>query len=49
MTNSEPAHRCGRHTEVDRVEFVPMDEARRLIHPDQLPFLDRLQALLAKS
>ncbi|MCU0872723.1 MAG: NUDIX domain-containing protein [Pirellulaceae bacterium] len=35
--------------EVDRVEFVPLDEARRLIHPDQLPFLERLDALLAKS
>ena len=33
--------------EVDRAEFVPMDEARRLIHPDQFPFLDRLEALLA--
>jgi predicted NUDIX family NTP pyrophosphohydrolase len=33
--------------EVDRAEFVTMDEARRLIHPDQLPFLDRLEALLA--
>ena len=35
--------------EVDGVEFVPLDEARRRIHPDQLPFLDRLEALLAKS
>ena len=40
-----PNHDCW---EVDRVEFVPLDEARRRIHPDQLPFLDRLEALLAK-
>ncbi len=31
--------------EVDRAEFVPLDEARRLLHPDQLPFLDRCSAL----
>jgi predicted NUDIX family NTP pyrophosphohydrolase len=35
--------------EVDRAEFVTLEEARRLIHPDQLPFLDRLEALLAQS
>lgn len=35
--------------EVDRAEFVTLQEARRLIHPDQLPFLDRLEALLAQS
>ncbi len=34
--------------EVDRAEFVPLEEARRLIHPDQRPFLDRLEALLAQ-
>ena len=28
--------------EVDRAEWVPMDRARQIIHPDQLPFLDRL-------
>lgn len=28
--------------EVDRVEFVPLDTARELIHPDQVPFLERL-------
>ncbi len=33
--------------EVDRAEFLPIDKARRLIHPDQLPFLDRLEAMLA--
>jgi len=32
--------------EVDRAEFVPLDEARRLIHPDQAAFLDRLVELL---
>jgi predicted NUDIX family NTP pyrophosphohydrolase len=32
--------------EVDRAEFVPLEEARRRIHPDQAPFLDRLLALL---
>lgn len=35
--------------EVDRAEFVPLEDARRLIHPDQLPFLDRLEKLLAQS
>lgn len=33
--------------EVDRSEFLTLDEARRLIHPDQAPFLDRLVELLA--
>jgi predicted NUDIX family NTP pyrophosphohydrolase len=28
--------------EVDAVELLPLDEARRRIHPDQAPFLDRL-------
>lgn len=28
--------------EVDRAEFLPLDEARRVIHPDQAVFLDRL-------
>jgi 8-oxo-dGTP diphosphatase len=31
--------------EVDRVEFHPSDEARRLLHPDQRPFIDRAVAL----
>ena len=35
--------------EVDRAEFVPIDKARTLIHPDQLPFLDRLVDLLART
>lgn len=33
--------------EVDRSEFVPLAEARQCLHPDQLPFLDRLEELLA--
>jgi predicted NUDIX family NTP pyrophosphohydrolase len=28
--------------EVDRAEFVPLAEARRIIHPDQLALLDAL-------
>jgi predicted NUDIX family NTP pyrophosphohydrolase len=28
--------------EVDRAEFVPLARAREMLHPDQLPFLDRL-------
>jgi predicted NUDIX family NTP pyrophosphohydrolase len=32
--------------EVDRAEFIPVDEARRLLHPDQVAFLDRLEEML---
>jgi predicted NUDIX family NTP pyrophosphohydrolase len=35
--------------EVDRAEFLPLEEARRLIHPDQLPLLDRLEEYLAAN
>ncbi|RMG13053.1 MAG: NUDIX domain-containing protein [Deltaproteobacteria bacterium] len=28
--------------EVDRAEMLPLEEARRLIHPDQAPLLDRI-------
>jgi len=28
--------------EVDRAELIPLDQARTLLHPDQVPFLDRL-------
>ncbi len=35
--------------EVDRAEFVPLDEARRLLHPDQVPLLDRLAELAAQG
>lgn len=33
--------------EVDRAEFVPVTTARELIHPEQRPFIERLEALLA--
>lgn len=33
--------------EVDRAEFVPVATARELIHPEQRPFIERLEALLA--
>lgn len=32
--------------EVDRAEFVPMERARAIIHPDHVTFLDRLVDLL---
>jgi predicted NUDIX family NTP pyrophosphohydrolase len=32
--------------EVDQARFVPLEEARRLLHPDQCVFLDRLLAHL---
>jgi predicted NUDIX family NTP pyrophosphohydrolase len=35
--------------EVDRAEFVPIAQAREILHPDQRPFLDRLEELLAKT
>jgi len=28
--------------EIDQAEFVPLERARILLHPDQVPFLDRL-------
>ncbi len=34
--------------EVDGARFVPINEARKIIHPDQLPFLDRLLEQLGK-
>lgn len=37
----DAAPRCA-SWEVDCAEFVELDEARRLIHPDQAIFLDRL-------
>jgi predicted NUDIX family NTP pyrophosphohydrolase len=33
--------------EVDRAEFVPVERARVLLHPDQRVFLDRLGELLS--
>lgn len=32
--------------EIDQALLLPLDEARRLIHPDQAPFLERLLAVL---
>jgi predicted NUDIX family NTP pyrophosphohydrolase len=42
---ADAAPRCA-SWEVDRAEFVPLDRARELLHPDQVPFLDRLVAHL---
>jgi len=33
--------------EVDKAEFIEISRARRIIHPDQAAFLDRLERLLA--
>ena len=35
--------------EVDRAEFLKLADAQRLIHPDQLPLLDRFQAWLGEA
>lgn len=35
--------------EIDCAEFLPLSVARERIHPDQAPFLDRLEELLAKE
>src|SRR5262245_5493907 len=35
--------------EVDRAEFVPLDQARTLLHPDQQSFLDHLVAHLGEA
>jgi len=32
--------------EIDQAAFLPLEEARRRIHPDQAPFLDRLLVIL---
>lgn len=32
--------------EVDRAEFLPLETARQCLHPDQAPFLERLEELL---
>jgi predicted NUDIX family NTP pyrophosphohydrolase len=42
----DAAPRCA-SWEVDKVEFIPIDRARRIIHHDQALFLDRLIAWLA--
>jgi predicted NUDIX family NTP pyrophosphohydrolase len=41
----DAAPRC-ESWEVDRAEFVPVTRARALLHPEQTPFVDRLEALL---
>lgn len=38
---------CCASWEVDRAEFVPLETAYDLLHPDQRPFLDRLKQHLA--
>jgi predicted NUDIX family NTP pyrophosphohydrolase len=35
--------------EIDRAEFFTLADARRQIHVDQLPLLDRLEALLTRA
>jgi predicted NUDIX family NTP pyrophosphohydrolase len=35
--------------EIDRAEFLPIAEASSLIHPDQLPLLERVEELLKRS
>jgi predicted NUDIX family NTP pyrophosphohydrolase len=35
--------------EIDRAEFMTIAQARDRIHPDQRPFLDRLEDLLSRS
>jgi len=41
----DAAPRCA-SWEVDCAEFVSLERGRELIHPDQRPFLDRLELLL---
>jgi predicted NUDIX family NTP pyrophosphohydrolase len=41
--DAEPAIACW---EIDRAEFVSIEKARQLLHPDQRPFLDRLESWL---
>ena len=43
---ADAAPRCAQW-EVDCAEFVSLKRARELLHPDQHPFLDRLEQLLA--
>ncbi|MFO1023256.1 MAG: NUDIX domain-containing protein [Planctomycetales bacterium] len=45
MAPDEAAPHCA-SWEVDCAEFVPWNRAREVLHPDQMPFLDRLQELL---
>ncbi len=43
---ADAAPRCA-SWEIDCAKFLPLDEARQRIHPDQAPFLDRLIELLS--
>ncbi|MGL4460823.1 MAG: NUDIX domain-containing protein [Planctomycetia bacterium] len=40
---------CCASWEVDRVEFVPLDDARRIVHVDQRRLLDRFDGWLAEQ
>lgn len=44
---AEAQPRCA-SWEVDQARFVPLVEARRLLHPDQVAFLDRLLERLSR-
>ena len=43
---AEQSPRCA-SWEVDKAEFIEISRARRIIHPDQAVFLDRLEELMA--
>jgi predicted NUDIX family NTP pyrophosphohydrolase len=45
-TQEETGVCAGRLWEVDRAQFIPLERARRLLHPAQATFLDRLLATL---
>jgi predicted NUDIX family NTP pyrophosphohydrolase len=45
---ADAAPRCA-SWEVDEARFVPVAEARRLLHPEQVVFLDRLQERLTRD
>ncbi len=45
-TDATPNADC---SEVDAAQFLPLSEARQRIHRDQVPFLDRLERLLAEQ
>src|SRR5262245_6108758 len=44
----DAAPRCA-SWEIDCAEFISVERARTLIHPDQAPFLDRLLAELSRT
>ncbi|MFN7133419.1 MAG: NUDIX domain-containing protein [Myxococcales bacterium] len=51
FTGEVPAHVEPRASswEVAEARFVPADEARRLLHPEQRAFVDLLEALLRRA